>query len=68
MRPFIYAAVVVVIGFVLVIAPSLVRRRLFLLFSWPANDSAGTLRAIRVVGVGVLVIAAVIAYLLATTS
>ena len=65
MRAFIYAFVVAVIGVVCVVAPDLVRRRLRLVFRWPATESTETLRAIRVVGVGVLAVAAVMAFLIA---
>ena len=65
MRALIYVFVIAVIGVVCVVAPDLVRRRLRLVFSWPAGDSPETLRAIRAVGVVVLVVAGVIAYLIA---
>ena len=65
MRPFIYVFVVAMIGVVCVLAPTLVRRRMHLVFGRPTSDSPGTLSAIRAVGVGVLAVAAVIAYSIA---
>ena len=65
MRAFIYAFVLAMIGVVCLFAPRLVRRRMHLVFSWPASESPETLSAIRVLGAGVLVVAAVIAYLIA---